>query len=473
MTNTVKPAGQAAGFPRHVTASMRAELPSLAEEIIAEIRRAIPEYARPMDGPYGEALRLGVHQALTTFVDLVADPSAPRDSLREVCRRLGQYEAWEGRSLDSLQAAYRVGSQVAWRRVMKVGQRGNLSSSVMSALADAIFSYMNEVAALSVEGYREAQAQSGEARQEWRRRLLRLILERPPVPRKAITGLAGIAGWEIPESVTMVAVQPAAAPGEDGCARPTDVAGDAGVAGVAGVVGAAGPHGVSLIDNDVLADLNCTQPHLLIPGSPTKARKLMLTAALAGRRLAVGLTVPLEAAADSLRWAQRALTLAESGVIDGDPVTLCEDHLVTLWLMSDPALAEQIIARQLGELAELTPRQRTRVIETLAPWLETRGTATEIASLLNVHPQTVRHRIRQFEQTFGGRLCDPDARFALELALRMLRLRKPEEGAAGPAGPAGQGIAAASNGAGLQGAGGEGLAGQRQRGTVKQHGSPR
>jgi hypothetical protein len=414
MTNTAKPGGHAAAFPRHLTASMRAELPSLADEIIAEIRRVIPEYARPMDGPYGEALRLGVHQTLTTFVDLVADPSAPRDSMQEVCRRLGQYEAWEGRSLDSLQAAYRVGSQVAWRRVMKLGQRSNLSSSVMSMLADAVFSYMNEVAAVSVEGYREAQAQSGEAQQEWRRRLLRLILEWPPAPRDAITNLATLAGWEMPASVTMVAVQ-AAGPGgasENGCPAPPEVA---------------GPHGISLLDSDVLADLNCAQPHLLIPGPPTEARQLMLTAALAGRRLAVGLTVPLQAVADSLRWAQQALTLAESGVIDCDAITLCEDHLVTLWLLSDPALADQIVARQLGELAQLTPRQRNRVTETLAPWLETRGTATEIANLLNVHPQTVRYRIRQFEQTFGDRLDDPEARFALELALRMIKLREPKQ----------------------------------------------
>ena len=418
MTSTVKPGGHA-GFPRHLTASMRAELPSLAEEIIAEIRRAIPEYARPMDGPYGEALRLGVHQTLTTFVDLVADPSAPRDSMQEVCRRLGQYEAWEGRSLDSLQAAYRVGSQVAWRRAMKVGQRSNLSSSVMSMLADAVFSYMNDVAAVSVEGYREAQAQSGGARQEWRRRLLRLILEWPPVPRDAITNLAALAGWEMPASVTMVAVQAEVGPGgagEAGCPAPPEVA---------------GPHGVSLIDSDVLDDLNCVQPHLLIPGPPTEARQLMLTAALAGRRLAVGLTVPLQAATDSLRWAQQALTLAESGVIDRGAVTLCEDNLVTLWLLSDPALADQIVARQLGELAQLTPRQRNRVTETLAPWLETRGTATEIANLLNVHPQTVRYRIRQFEQTFGDRLDDPDARFALELALRMIKLREPKQAGAG------------------------------------------
>jgi hypothetical protein len=71
-------------------------------------------------------------------------------------------------------------------------------------------------------------------------------------------------------------------------------------------------------------------------------------------------TVPLGMAADSVRWARQALVLAESGIIGGPALIRCEDHLVTLWLLSDAKLAE----------------------------------------LLHVHPQTVRYRIRQFEQAF-------------------------------------------------------------------------
>jgi hypothetical protein len=410
MTNTAQPVGPLTSLPRTLTTVMRPELPGVAEEIIAEVRRGIPEYARPMEGPYGQALRMGVQQALTTFVDQVADPSAPCDSRDEVCRRLGQYEALEGRSMDSLQAAYRIGAQVAWRRLMRLGQHHNLDSAVMSLLADAVFRYMDELAALSLAGYQEAQARSGEARQEWRRRLLRLILEQPPVPRRAITSLAELAGWAMPESVTPVALR---APGKAGRAGAPD-----GCAPLDQVAGA------PLLDSDVLGELSCAQPHLLIPGQVTETRELMLKAATAGRRAAIGLTVPLFAAADSLRWARQALALAESGIITDAPVTRCEDHLVTLWLLSDSALADQVVKQQLGVLAQLTPRQQSRVTETLGPWLETRGTAAEIAAQLHVHPQTVRYRIRQFEQTFGDRLNDPDARFGLELALRVMRLKR-------------------------------------------------
>src|SRR6266851_574428 len=71
-----------------LAAIMRPELPDLAREIIAEIRARIPEYARPMEGPYGHALRTGVQQALTSFFDSVADPSAPHEQRDHVCRML-------------------------------------------------------------------------------------------------------------------------------------------------------------------------------------------------------------------------------------------------------------------------------------------------------------------------------------------------------------------------------------------------
>lgn len=399
MTNASSPAGMIDGIPRDLPAAMRAQLPGVAEEIISEIRRVIPDYARSMDGPYGRALQLGVMQSLTTFIDLVADPSAPKDGRDAICRRLGQYEAQEGRTLDGLQAAYRIGCQVAWRRVMKLGLQANLSASVMASLADVVFSYANELAALSAEGYQEAQRRSSAGAVHLRRRLLRLILEQPPVPRQGIASLAEQAGWPLPQDVTPVVLRPMP---------------DADQAGAA----------IPLLDDDLLADTDAAQPLLLIPGPATQARQAQLAGALHCYQAAIGLTVPLAMAADSVRWAQQAMSLAESGIIGHGAVIRCEDHLVTLWLLSDAKLADQVVQHQLGTLAQLTPHQRAWVTDTLGPWLEKRGSAAEIAELLHVHPQTVRYRIRQFEQAFGDRLSDPEARFALELALRVMRLRQ-------------------------------------------------
>ncbi|HEY2521882.1 MAG TPA: helix-turn-helix domain-containing protein [Streptosporangiaceae bacterium] len=405
-------------LPPGLAAIFRPHLPSLAGEIILAIRDKIPEFARPIDGPYGQIMRTGVEQALTSFVDRIADPGVPLAHRDEVARMLGRHQAEEGRSLDSLQAAYRVGSQVAWQKAMTVGHEANLDGPVMSMLANAVFGYMDELAELSVQGYRELRAASAEEQQAARRRLLQLILDRDqPVPHRALADLAEDANWPLPELVTAVAVQ----------AVPPKDAGDAGDAGEIGETGETGDKmdGLARVpaEADVLASLDDGQPHMLIPDEAGPGREAALRVRLDGRRAAIGLTVPLLDAADSLRWARQALDLAESGAIEAGQIVHCEEHLVTLWLMSDRALADQVSRRQLGALEGLTPRQQERLTETFDAWLETRGTAAEIADRLQVHPQTVRYRIRQLERTLGEQFGDPEARFAMEMVLRVMRIR--------------------------------------------------
>ncbi|TDD64874.1 PucR family transcriptional regulator [Actinomadura darangshiensis] len=396
MTRTLDPGGLAersAPIPPRLARIMRPELPSLADEIVTEIRRAIPEYARPLDGPYGLVLRRSVEANLDAFVDRVAAAPGPAEVSEDragTARTLGQYEAHEGRSMDSLQAAYRIGGQVAWRRVMKVAPHYDISSAIMSLLADALFVYLDELAAHSLDGYLEAKAHPIPALDDRRRRVLRRLLREPPGPE--VAELAEAAGWAVPGEVTLVAVEP-----ESRCV-------------------------LTALHEDVLADMECAEPHVLLPGPFTAARRAMLAEALPGRRVAVGLTMPSGQAADSLRWARRALGLALDGVLEG-PVTLCEKNLVPLWLLSDPALVEQLTRRRLGILDAMTPGQQDRLTETLRTWLVTRGTAAEIAALLHIHPQTVRYRMRKIEQTFGAELADPEARFGIELALRAAFLR--------------------------------------------------
>jgi len=438
---------------------LRPELASLADEIIAQLREKIPEFARPIDGPYGQIMRTGVEQILTSFVGLVADPTAPPSGRDEVALMLGKHEAEEGRSLDSLQAAYRIGAQAAWQRVMAVGHRAQLSSTVMSALADTLFRYMDNLATVSYAGYREVRAHTAEAQQAARRRLLQLVLDRAdPVPLRALADLAEVACWPLPDWVIAVAIAPARpdARSDVGPEKRPDARSDAQPDTRSGGRSDTRPDGWSDAqsdgqpdtqvgtrsgardtapsvltlseqvtgNNEVLANLDEPQPHLLVPGNAGAHRWAALEAQLGRRRAAIGLAVPLADAADSLRWARQALALAENGTIEAGPLVFCEDHLVTLWLLSDAALADQVSRRHFGALDALPPRQQERLTETFGAWLETRGTAVEIADRLQVHPQTVRYRIRQLERTLGDQFGDPDVRFAMEMVLRVMRLRK-------------------------------------------------
>ncbi|MFC4035246.1 helix-turn-helix domain-containing protein [Streptomyces polygonati] len=390
-------------IPREFAAVMRPELPSLLKEMAAEIVTAIPEYGHLLEGPNARVIKIGIEQNIATFVDRVAAPTATTALRDDLCRQFGRFEAYEGRSLDNLQAAYRIGCQVALRRVRTVGRRYNLSASFMLTFADALFAYMGDLAELSREGYVQALAELGEEPDNRRRRLLRRILGGTAVARSALAELAEHSAWPLPDEVTLVAVAPDT--------RPSRAA----------------------LDKDVLLDFADPEPHLLVPGPFTDERRASLAVALKGCRAAVGLTTVLGEAADSLRWARHTLALADAGLIghrpdggdDGrDPMTRSEDHLLPLWLLGDPALADQIAARYLTPLTGLTASQRARLIDTLRIWLTTRGTAVQVAEQLGVHPQTVRYRLRILDRAFGNQLTDPDQRFATEIALRALHLRE-------------------------------------------------
>jgi PucR C-terminal helix-turn-helix domain len=416
MRQTPEQAEPMGPIPREFAAVMRPELPSLLKEMAAEIVAAIPEYGHLLEGPNARVIKFGIEQSIATFVDRVAAPTATSALRDDLCRQFGRFEAYEGRSLDSLQAAYRIGCQVALRRVRTVGRRYNLSASFMLTFADALFAYMGDLAELSREGYEQALAELGEEPDNRRRRLLRRILGGAAVARGVLAELAEHSAWPLPEQVTMVALGPDAHPSR------------------------------ALLDRDVLLDLADPEPHLLVPGPFTEQRRASLTAALGGCRAAVGLTVPLGEAADSLRWARHTLALTDAGVIEAaraTEVTMSEDHLLPLWLLGDPALVDQITRKHLGPLVGLTAAQRTRMIDTLRIWLTTRGTAAQVAEQLGVHPQTVRYRLRILDRAFGDRLTDPDDRFATEIALRALHLREHGRSARpavppGPGGPAGR-----------------------------------
>lgn len=374
-----------------LAAAIQEQLPEIVEEIVGEIRETIPEYARPLDGPYGRTLRSGVERALVGFVDWMLHPERPPD---DIYRKLGRFEAYEGRQLDTLESAYRIGAQTGWRHVITFHRRHGLAPSTVSALADALFAYLEKLASLSLRGYLEAKAELNDELEAGRRRLLRLIVTVPAPSRDMVAEHAEQAGWAVPERVALVALRPGT------------------------------PIVRTLLDDDLLLDLDGAEPYLLVPGPLTPERRAMLARAAAETKAAVGMTVPLHRAADSLRWARQALGLVHAGIVDDGPLTLCEDHLVTLWLLADAPLIDQIARRRLAKMDDLTPKQRDRLTETLRAWLRTRGTAARVGDELGVHPQTVRYRMRQIEQIIGSELQDPDARFAIEVVLRALWLRE-------------------------------------------------
>ncbi|MEV6547791.1 helix-turn-helix domain-containing protein [Streptomyces sp. NPDC051597] len=389
-------AGPWAALPRTLAAELRKEQSSTAAEVIRQIRQHVPEFSRPLHGKFGHGIQMGVETALAEFADLVeggagasADPGGERWRVYWV---LGRGEFAEGRSLDALQAAYRLGARVAWRRYARAARRAGVGADQVVLLAEAVFAHIDEISAVSVRGYAEAQADKAGALGRRRHHLLERIVSRTTGP--ALEQAAAAAGWTLPDTVACVALGPPAE--RDRIHR--------------------------RLPPDVLADLEGPEPFLLVPEPGTAFRDQVFAGALDARGAVVGPAVPLAMAADSLRWARTLLArLEKPGGIVGKPggIVRCEERLPELLLLGDQPLVGLFADRRLRPLDDLTPKQATRLATTLLVWLQChRGSAPEVAERLELHPQTVRQRLRRIEHLFGAALDDPDARFELEVALR-------------------------------------------------------
>jgi len=377
-------------LPPDAVAAMRPQLPDLAREIIDAIRVEVPAYARPLDGPFGRGLIVGVEEALRQFVDgIEAGGPMPRS---RVYVDLGRGEVRAGRGLDVLLAAYRVGARVAWRRFSAGGVAAGLEPETLYLLAESIFAYIDELSAKSAEGYAlEQSAAAGELRAQ-RQRLARLLLRDPPADPLDVEEVARAARWRLPETLAAFAFPE----GERERIVPRLPA-DAIVDTVGDVV-------CALLPDPARGGLRTRLQHAVGAG---------------GRRLAaLGPAVPWRDAALSLARARAVLELAAEGAAPDHGVLDAADHTTALLLRSDRRLAQELVRARLAPLAALSPGARARMSATLVAWLAEQGRLQAVAERLHVHPQTVRYRLGRLRELFGEQLDDPQRRFELELALR-------------------------------------------------------
>jgi hypothetical protein len=393
------------GLPPEVADVLRPELPGLADEIVAELSRGVPDYARPLEGPFGQALRTGVEEALGRFTTIVESPGLDLDAGREVYVNLGRGEMRAGRSLDALLAAYRLGARVAWRRLAAAGERARLSPRTLYTLAEAIFAYIDELSADSIEGYAREQAAAAGALQRRRQRLAAILVQDPPAAPATVEAAASNAAWRLPRSLAALVVEAEGetagagpAPGEQADRLALRLGPEALVAHVA-------PFIVALV--------------------PAPADRRELERAVRDRRAALGPEVPWQEGAVSFARAREVLRLAgDGGIDDGGSLLVAESHKLTLLLGADRRLARDVAESALAPLAAETELSQERLGSTLDAWLRHRGRTEAVARALHVHPQTVRYRLARLRELFGSRLDDPDGRFELELALRARRIAR-------------------------------------------------
>ncbi|CRK58500.1 regulatory protein [Alloactinosynnema sp. L-07] len=376
---------------REAVAGFRAQAGRVAGAVVAEVRRSVPEFAATFAGPAGGLLPSAVQAVILRGIDTLLAPGSAGDDWTEMFRGVGALAFAADCPASALPAAFAAGERAICARMRTYGQAHKVSDEAVTILTAAVARQVQRLCAVSIEGYGNARDNASDTLADRRARLLRMLLDER-APEQVIVQEAAAARWPVPSAVVAVALR---CPDAPNLPKP--------------------------LGAQVLADLDGPQPCLVLAADHVD--RAALARSFPGWTVSIGPAVPINEVSGSLRIARKAIDLHERGLITGGPVVGCGENGLALALFSDDFLIDQLVTRRLAPLADLTPRQRSRMLVTLHEWLANRGRAGDVAEALGVHPQTVRYRMHQLESLFADQLNDPHARFELELAVRAELLR--------------------------------------------------
>ena len=376
-------------LPPEIGERLRVGLPDVAEQTVIALIAEVPGYAEALSGTMRTNMERGVEMALGGFIRLAekAGGAEPLQPVLDGAYELGRGEARDGRTMDDLLAAYRVGARVSWREFSSVMVNGGLSAGVVAGFAELVFAYIVELSAASVAGHEDERATTGRVKEIYLDRLGRRLIERAPA--EDLVEAAERAGWE-PAS-TLAAVLVPEADARKALARL-----DSRTLSLPG----------GIVEDDELAIL-------LVPDVDGDRREPMMKA-LSGTNAIVGPTRPWTDVAVSL---ERALRIRELDIAETGEVVDTEEHLATLLISSDRAALADLRTRALAPLADLRPAAAGKLELTLRSWLLHQGRRDDVAADLFIHPQTVRYRMTQIRELFGDRLLEPESVRDLVIAL--------------------------------------------------------
>jgi hypothetical protein len=381
VSHAIRRATELALDEKTVTA-LRAVLKTTADEVVQAIIDEVPSYANALSGRMGGTIRRAVRTALGHYLDLAGGKATGGDA-SDAAYELGRGEVRDGRSMDALLSAYRVGARVAWRGLAAGAVPAGLSAAEVAKFAELTFAYIDELSAASAAGHADELAARGLAHERHLEQLARDLLA--GAAADVLLAAAQRAGWQPPSTLTAVLL-----PADQ--ARPAYRLLDPGTL--------------------VLDDLPDTLGVLLVPD----ADRAHLLRQLTGRAAVVGPARPWTRASASYARAVRARSLSPD-------IHDTEDHLPELVLSADVDAFADLRARALAPLRSLPSGTARRLEETLRAWLLHHGRREEVATALFVHPQTVRYRMSQLRELFPD-LGSP--RRVLELTLAVGLARSPQ-----------------------------------------------
>jgi len=375
--------------------SLRPIVPELLDDLAGQLRRLMPEYADFLAERRAE-VAVAADNVMCTLVRIaeqILNQTATEDALARVAdpaifEQIGRMQWRQGIPIGTLLAAYQLGARQTWRLIARQSLQHELSPEVLTALAESVFCFVDQLSSASAAGYLDEQSESAAAREQSRDELVELLLS-DRSDSQAVRTAALRAGWRLPATAAVVLV-----------GRQSEAGGTA----------------ISRLDQSCLRMRQGGLLGAIVPDPGAPGRRQRLATALCGASAIVGNSVTLAQLPASARIAGIAARLQQEGVLTADPLFV-DEHLDAIIVHNDPRLLQTLRRQCLQPLEGLPAGSQASLRETLRSWLRHCGDRRAIAAELQVHPQTVRYRMGRLRELFGDDLDDPNHRLKLLLAL--------------------------------------------------------
>jgi hypothetical protein len=339
-----------------LVADIETELDPLVGRIVERIRDEVPDFRRLPASTLARAVRGNVGRALAALADL----RPPSEAELEGAAAIGRERAEQGLTVDAVLHAYRISISGVWARFGELARERGADVGSVLAFSETLWLWGDAVMDVVATAHREIELQL--AREEQQRRdtfVLAVLLgtiDAAELSRES-------AGYGLdPEREYLAFRARARAP-----RRPAFGA-DALVTG---------------LDRDLVG---------LSPARPAVG---------GGAVVGIGPPARLAALPGSFAMASRALQTALAFGEQG--VFALEDLGLRPAILADDALGEGFCRRHLEPLGSLG-RLGAELEATLRVFFEQDMHINDTARALHVHPNTLRHRLRRFEEATGASL---------------------------------------------------------------------
>lgn len=366
-----------------------------------EVVRQIPAYGVLGPDQLGDVRRIahwGIGRLLSAWAH---DERLSEDDLTTF-RRIAQARAVDGRPLAAVLRTYRIAGVLVWRAIVERAG-AHLAKGDVLAWTELWLGTIDDVTEAVHEGYVAGAERPSADRGRARADLLDDILHGRHARVGGLPEYCAALGFRLPESATLVVLRQGASPDPVTAETLTALGAAAGVGPADLLVRASSGRGVAL--------LPAGEGGAGDGGGPDG---LVAHLAARGWRGVVIVGRPAAALPRTFRLAEDALAAAPEWAFPAHGCLDAGDAELLAVLHARPEAApDRMVAELLGELVEA---DHDRLLAGLEAYVVT-GSALGAARRLELHPQTLRYRLRRVAQITGRDPRLPWNRFAFEIAL--------------------------------------------------------